>query len=114
MKTPKARFKILSFTNPRTGTTSWRVTGTRRNGERIRENFARSEDAQFRQTELEGEFHAANGVAALRATRLTDEQVGIAEAAFKRLENDEDLLTAMDHWLRTGQTQNHQGVAPAG
>lgn len=103
MKAPKSRFKILPFTNPRTGTPSWRVTGTRRNGERIRENFARAEEAQYRHTELEGEFHAANGVAALRATRLTDEQVGIAEAAFKRLERDEDLITAVDHWLRTGQ-----------
>ena len=103
MKAPKARFKILPYTNPRTGTPSWRVTGTRRNGERIRENFARAEEAQYRHTELEGEYHAANGVAALRATRLTDEQVGIAEAAFKRLERDEDLITAVDHWLRTGQ-----------
>jgi len=103
MKAPKARFKIVPFTNPRTGTPSWRVTGTRRNGERIRENFARAEEAQYRHTELEGEFHAANGVAALRATRLTDEQVGIAEAAFKRLEQDGDLITAVDHWLRTGK-----------
>lgn len=103
MKAPKARFKILPFTNPRTGTPSWRVTGTRRNGERIRENFASAQEAQYRHTELEAEFHAANGVAALRATRLTDEQVGIAEAAFKRLEQDADLLTAVDHWLRTGK-----------
>jgi integrase len=103
MKAPKARFRILPFTNPRTGTPSWRVTGTRRNGERIRENFAAAQEAQFRHTELEAEFHAANGVAALRATRLSDEQVGIAEAAFKRLERDEDLLTAVDHWLRTGK-----------
>lgn len=103
MKAPKARFKILPFINPRTGTPSWRVTGTRRNGERIRENFAAADEAQYRHTELEAEFHAANGVAALRATRLTDEQVGIAEAAFKRLEKDEDLLTAVDHWLRTGK-----------
>ena len=103
MKTPKARFKIISFINPRTGSPSWRVTGTRRNGERIRENFARADDAQFRQTELEGEYHAANGVSTLRATRLTDEQVGIAEAAFKRLDQDTDLMTAVDHWLRTGK-----------
>ena len=106
MKTPKARFKIIPFTNPRTNTPSWRVTGTRRNGKRIRENFARAEEAQFRCTELEGEFHAANGVAALRATRLTDEQVGIAEAAFKRLEQDGDLITAVDHWLRTGKPKS--------
>ncbi len=103
MKAPKARFKILPYTNPRTGTPSWRVTGTRRNGERIRENFVAADEAQYRHTELESEFHAANGVAALRATRLTDEQVGIAEAAFKRLEQDADLITAVDHWLRTGK-----------
>jgi len=103
MKVPKARFKILPYTNPRTGTPSWRVTGTRRNGERIRENFAHAEEAQLRFTELEGEFHATNGVAALRATRRTDKEVGIAEAAFKRLEQAEDLITAVDHWLRTGK-----------
>ena len=39
----------------------------------------------------------ANGTAALRDTRLTDEQVAIAEAGFKRLERDQDLLTAIDH-----------------
>jgi hypothetical protein len=39
-----------------------------------------------RYTELEGECYAANGNAALRATPLTDEQVAIAEAGFKRLE----------------------------
>jgi integrase len=52
---------------------------------------------------LESEFHAADGVAALRATRLTDDQVAIAEAAFKRLDRPEDLITAVDHWLRTGR-----------
>ena len=103
MKPPKARFKIQEFENPRTGTLSWRVTGTRRNGERIRENFADPGEAQFRHTELEGEFHATNGVAALRATRLTDDQVALAEAAFKRLERNEDIITAVDHWLRTGK-----------
>jgi integrase len=103
MKAPKQRFKIIEFINPRTETTSWRVSGIKRNGERIRENFADSKEAQLRYTELEGEFHAANGTAALRATRLTDEQVAIAEAGFKRLDRDSDLLTAIDHWLRTGK-----------
>lgn len=103
MKVPKPRFKILQFVNPRTGTTSWRVSGIKRNGERIRENFADPAEAQFRYTELEGEFHATNGTAALRATRLTEEQVALAEAGFKRLEHDQDLLTAIDHWLRTGK-----------
>ena len=44
--------------------------------------FADSNEAQLRYTELEGEFHAASGTAALRATRLTDEQVAIAGAGF--------------------------------
>ena len=95
MKAPRQRFRILEFINPRTGTTSWRVSGIKRNGERIRENYADPQEAQFRYTELEGEFHATNGTAALRATRLTDEQVAIAEAGFKRLERDQDLLTAI-------------------
>ena len=103
MKAPRQRFKILKFINPRTDTTSWRVSGIRRNGERIRENYVDPQEAQLRYTELEGEFHAASGTAALRATRLTDEQVAIAEAGFKRLERDQDLLTAIDHWLRTGK-----------
>jgi integrase len=103
MKAPRQRFGILRFVNPRTGSTSWRVSGIKRNGERIRENFADPQEAQFRYTELEGEYQATNGSAALRATRLTDEQVAIAEAGFKRLDRDEDLLTAIDHWLRTGK-----------
>ncbi len=106
MKKPKARFQILEYTNPRSGSISWRVTGTRRNGERIRDNFADASDAQLRQASLEGEYHAATGVTALRATRLSDDQIGIAEASFKRLERDEDMLTAVDHWLRTGQPKS--------
>ena len=43
MKVPKQRFKILAFINPRTKTTSWRVSGIKRNGQRIRENFRRLE-----------------------------------------------------------------------
>ena len=103
MKAPRQRFKILKFINPRTDTTSWRVSGIKRNGERVRENYTDPQEAQLRYTELEGEFHATNGAAALRATRLTDEQVAIAEAGFKRLERDQDMLTAIDHWLRTGK-----------
>ena len=103
MKAPRQRFRILKFINPRTGTTSWRVSGIKRNGERVRDNFVDPQEAQLRYTELEGEYHATNGSAALRATRLTDEQVAIAEAGFKRLERDQDLLTAIDHWLRMGK-----------
>src|SRR5262249_45634574 len=69
----------------------------------VRENFVDPQEAQYRYTELEGEFHATNGSAALRATRLTDDQIGIAEAAFKRVERGEGLLTAVGHLFRTGK-----------
>jgi hypothetical protein len=42
------RFKILEFINPRTDTTNWRASGIKRNGERIRENFANPQEAQYR------------------------------------------------------------------
>ncbi len=59
MKVPKQRFKILKFVNLRSGTISWRVSGIKRNGERIRENFADAQEAQYRYTEVEGDYHAA-------------------------------------------------------
>ena len=37
---------------PRSGTTRWRVSGIKRNGERIRENFANAQEAQYRCTEV--------------------------------------------------------------
>ena len=45
MKAPEQGFKSLPDTNPRPETASWRVTGTRRTGGRIRENFADAAEA---------------------------------------------------------------------
>lgn len=101
---PRQRFRIVEFLN-RTGTTSWRVTGMRANGERIRENFANPKDAQCRQIALESEFFTAPQDTALRATKLTDSQIHLAEAAFNKLlgggnkAEEADILRAVDNWL---------------
>ncbi len=97
---PKHRFKLIEFTNPRTGTGSWRVSGIKLDGKRVRENFTSAKEAQSRQIELEGEYLSRHTDPLLRSTRLTETQVAIAEAAFlaantlhdvARLELDEDL-----------------------
>jgi len=54
--TIKQRFKVVPFTNPRTGSISWRVTGRKRDGTRIRENFKDEHSAKCRRVELEAEY----------------------------------------------------------
>ncbi len=101
---PKSRFKLQEFVNPRTGSKSWRVSGTRRDGSRIRENFPDPKSAQCRQVELEAEFLSrAPDDPTLRATKLTDVQLRIAEAVFPLLKDDNELVSAVDHWRKHGQ-----------
>lgn len=108
---PRQRFKIISFTN-RGGSESWRVTGVKRTGERIRENFLDEAAARCRQTELESEYLARSGEGtALRSTRLSDVQARIAEAAFPLLDRDDDLLIAVNFW-RQHRDQFSQNEAP--
>jgi integrase len=96
-------FRIKSFVNPRTGSQSWRVSGSKRDGTRIRENFAELRSAQCRQVELTTEWLARETESVARATTLTESQVRLAEAAFLRLDSDEELPLAVDHWLRHGR-----------
>ena len=104
MKTIKKRFKILEYVNA-SGSVSYRVTGITRLGARIRENYADEKTAHFRETQLEGEYHAApgSGGAMLRTTRLTDEELKVCEALLNRLKNLTDLEAAVDYWERNGK-----------
>lgn len=99
------RFKLQPFGN-RGGTVSWRVSGSQRDGTRIRENFADEQAARCRRIELESEFHAGQTETAMRATKLTHEQVQLAEVAIIKLGDDWlRLLDAVDHWKRSGKTK---------
>src|SRR5208337_1521608 len=108
MRATRQRFKIQPFTNPRTGSVSWRVTGTKRDGSRVRDNYSREHDAKCRHIELEAEFLTRETETNLRATSLTDVQIKLAEMSFKRLADDADLPRAVDYWLRHG---NRNAVA---
>jgi hypothetical protein len=98
-----ARFKIQSFTNPRTGNQSWRVTGMKRDRKRVRENFADQKAAQCRQVALATEFLTGQRETTVQATKRTETQIRLAEAAFIRLENEQDLPHAVEYWLKHGK-----------
>lgn len=99
----KSTFDVVRFVNP-SGQRVWRVTGNA-DGKRIRENFPSEAQALERRRELENE-HAtpATDPETLRATTLSREQLGEAEAAWRKLAQAEaglgSLLGAVEHWLK--------------
>jgi len=103
---PKHRFKLVEFTNPRTGSKSWRVSGIKRDGTRIRENFSDPKESQGRQIELEAEYFNRENESALRSTSLSEEQIGIAETCFRLVEEDNQLLTAVRWWQSDGRRKS--------
>src|SRR5690349_7382480 len=89
----KPRFKIIEFDN-RSGSKSWRVTGIKRDGSRVRENFQEEIKADHRLLELETEYLTGEAKTQTKATKLTDHQIDLAERAFARLGPDaEDEIT---------------------
>src|ERR1700733_4838578 len=98
----KQRFKITEFINP-SGVLAFRVSGYDREGQQIRENFKDEAGARCRQVELECEYLQQSAQTAIRATRLTDEQLRLAEDVIRRAGDDwERLMDMFEHWKRTG------------
>jgi len=94
----KERFHITHFVNP-SGENAFRVSGYKPNGERVRENLKTQEEAVGRKAELD--IEAANIVTTtatrMKATRLTDEQIKIAERIFARI-GDRSLDQIVDYF----------------
>jgi integrase len=106
--TASQRFKIVEFEN-RAGSKSYRVTGTRRNGERVRENFAAEPEARCRQIELETEYLQGHAETAIQATKLTPDQLRLSEAAIIQLGDDwTRILDAATYWQQHGK---HHAIA---
>ena len=103
-------FKLQTFTN-RGGSESWRVTGMKRDGTRVRENYQDLKFAECRKVELTTEWLARHTDTAIRATKLTDTQLRVAEAAYLRLDADHELMLAVEHWLKHGR-QNAVADSP--
>ncbi len=105
-QTHRQRFRILEFRNTG-GSIAYRVQGMTRDGNYIRQNYASLKEAQCRQIELEADYLKRQPEdPSIRATRLSDTQLRIAEAAFHRLDSDDELLLAVNHWLQHGRNQN--------
>lgn len=90
------RFKLTSFKN-RGNTTSWRVTGTKPDGTRVRQNYSDKSEALQEISDLE--MAAAGTPEQRRALRtsLTAEQLADAEAATQQL-GDLSLSSAIAHY----------------
>ena len=98
----KARFKVIPFINP-SGTQVWRVSGCKSDGSRIRENYRDENQAKCRHLDLETEFLQQPREGSIRATKLSDEQMQLAELAILRLgEEWSHLVDAVDYWKRAG------------
>lgn len=97
------RFTIMEFIRPRTGEVSWRVTGSKIGGTRIRENFKTEAEARVRQVELENENLQIKSDITIKATRLDDARLQLAEESFRKLGDDwERIVDAVDHWKKSG------------
>jgi integrase len=101
-------FRIVPFINPRTDSESWRVMGWTRAGQRIRENFSEQVRATAREHELRTEWLMGHQETGMQATKLTPEQIGLAEIAFARLPEAADILPAVDNWLKHGKALSVQ------
>ncbi|MGD1084697.1 MAG: hypothetical protein ABSA47_08105 [Verrucomicrobiota bacterium] len=98
----RPRFKITEFSNP-SGAIVFRVSGCNREGSQIRANFKDEAGARCRQIELETEFLQGVRDTAIRATKLSDDQLRLAELAINRLGPDwARLVDAVDLWTRSG------------
>lgn len=95
------RFSIKVYTNPG-GQQVWRVQGRKFDGQRVRENFKAQGQAKARKAELAIEAMNQSIGVGLKQTRLNDEQLAQAEAAFLRLRG-EPLLPAVEYFLKHGQ-----------
>ncbi|MDB6124562.1 MAG: hypothetical protein JWQ71_3555 [Pedosphaera sp.] len=93
----KNRFQIKSFTNP-SGVQVHRVEGRLSNGERVRQNFKTEREAQVHKAELEIKSLNLSVAMGLKPTRLTDTQLGEAEAAYRKL-GDKSLAAAVEFYL---------------
>src|SRR5262249_15714343 len=88
----------------RGGSTSWRVSGTKRDGTRIRENFSDAKTAECRKAELGLEYLRGHAEMEIRATKVSPEQLAKCETAIVKLGDDWDrIVEAVDYWLKHGK-----------
>lgn len=111
-RTEDARFIVRTLTR-KSGGTTYLVTGFKRTGERVREQMQSLERARARCNELESQWIGRDVGAALRLTRLSPRELLLAEGAFLRLSDPEEMKKAIDFYLRFGTGHQGAGQLPA-
>lgn len=91
------RFHLERYKHPKTNAMSWRVSGYRPDGKRIRKNFKARVDALHYKAEIEKACETGAHSLALQRTALTDEQLMDAENAFKHANGVSLTETVVHH-----------------
>jgi integrase/recombinase XerD len=96
-----SRFKVYEFTNP-SGQLVWRVSGTKRDGTRVRKNHRTEEEALDCRRRPNAEWDNVITSISLKYTSLSEDQIREAESVFDDL-GDRSLKAAVRFYL-----ENHQ------
>ena len=97
------RFNVIKFRN-KSGSSSFRVDGYKRDGSRVRENFSTIEAASCRHRELETEWLKGHAETDIQATKLTPDQLRLCEASIIKLGDDwEKIVDAVTFWQEHGK-----------
>ena len=111
MARPKKQeiFQLKAFKNS-SGTTSWRIFGTKPNGTRVRKNFADKVDALEELADLEKELQGAvTNTPRPQRTLLTPEEISDAEVAI-RAAGGRGLAKLINHYLTLETRARAKGV----
>lgn len=96
---PKGTFSVVEL-----GPDSYRVTGTKTGGERVRKNFSGAHaEAKAKDEKRALETEAFNEQERLCSTWLTPEQLQGAETAYGKVKDASELLRAIDYWRDHGK-----------
>jgi len=102
------RFKVTSFKNA-AGSTSWRVTGTKPDGTRIRQNFQEKADAIRQAGDLELATEGKPESRQALRTLLSAEELADAEGAYGQL-GGASLSSTVAHYLNLKSRALQKGV----
>lgn len=102
------RFRVSEFKNS-SGNLSFRVSGSKANGERIRQNFSTRPEAEQRRTDLEADAAGVPATVQLKRTRLTDAQLADAEAAIEAA-SDRNVAAVVGHYQSIEDRLSARGI----
>lgn len=102
-------FRIVEFANA-TGTTSWRVTGTKADGTRVRKNFSSKPEAAQEVADLEADMLGQPVTQKTQRTKLSSDEIAEAEAA-KLAAPGRNISKIVSHYLALEARAQAKGVS---